>query len=260
MRLAVTADFGGVECVDYVERLAASQAGGSAIDEAVRDAVERVGALTAAQLQRDVKTTVSPNTAGACTRWFAASEHAGLQFGFAEVDAVGLAEIVLGAAAARIERDSSALERRILAWQLRRVLSPLARAIGYPLVDGEPLVETASLSDPSWERFTLRLTIGDVDYDMVIAFRPLAPARSRSAQGGPRLDGVPVEIEVGLRAVRISWGELAGLRAGDVIRCDHPAGSPIAAWAGDRPIVWGVVAKGPQGLTFEVTDTYVGVR
>jgi flagellar motor switch protein FliM len=68
------------------------------------------------------------------------------------------------------------------------------------------------------------------------------------------IPGVPVGFSASLQPSRVAFGDLADLRAGDVLRLDHELDDLAVGMVGDVPVLEGRIGRGRSGrLAMEVT-------
>lgn len=236
------------------------------VDETVRNAAESVLQLATAMLQRPTtgltRSIQADEKVGiGARRWFASPSNPAFLVGLRDPEALGLAELFLGAPASRPERQISPIEMKVLGSRLVAMLPPIAHALGQPLDESAPLREAAPPQSRGWRFTTLELTIEAVPYPLVLAVpqRDEDDALARpQASIGATIARVELPIVVTIPGVRISAAELAELRPGDVIRCDWPEDEPVPAFVGTNVALTGRFSPGPKRVLFEIVTTRIG--
>jgi flagellar motor switch/type III secretory pathway protein FliN len=236
------------------------------IDETVRNAAESVLQLATAMLQRPTTGVTRAIHADervgiGARRWFASPSNPSFVVGLRDPEAVGLAELFLGAPASRPERPMSPIEMKVLGARLVALLPPIAQALGEPVDETAALRETTPPQARGWRFTTLELTIEGVPYPLVLAVphrgEDAPPARNEVGIG-ETIARVELPIVVAIPGVRISAAELADLQPGDVIRCDRPEDEPVPAFVGGSVALTGRFSPGAKRVLFEIVTTRIG--
>jgi flagellar motor switch/type III secretory pathway protein FliN len=236
------------------------------VDETVRNAAESVLQLATAMLQRpttgQTRSIHADEKVGiGARRWFASPSNPSFLVGLRDPEAVGLAELFLGAPAARPERPISPIEMKVLGSRLVALLPPIAHALGEPVDESAPLKETTPPQARGWRFTTLELTLEGVPYPLVLAV-PRREEEDRPARPQPPIGATIAQVElpvvVAIPGVRISAAELAELQPGDVIRCDWPEDEPVPAFIGTSVALTGRFSAGAKRVLFEVVTTRIG--
>ena len=236
------------------------------VDETVRNAAESVLQLATAMLQRPTtgltRAIHADEKVGiGARRWFASPSNPSFLVGLRDPEALGLAELFLGAPASRPERAISPVEMKVLGSRLVAMLPPIALALGEPIDETIALREAAPPHARGWRFTTLELTIEAVPYPLVLAVpqREEDDPRPRpQVSMGVAIAHVELPIVVAIPGVRISAAELAELRPGDVIRCDWPEDEPVPAFVGTSVALTGRFSPGPKRVLFEIVTTRIG--
>ena len=236
------------------------------VDEMVRNAAESVLQLATAMLQRPTtgltRSIRADEKVGiGARRWFASPSNPSFLVGLRDAEAVGLAELFLGAPASRPERPISPIEMKVLGSRLVAMLPPIADALGEVIDEKSVLREAAPPQARGWRFTTLELTIEAVPYPLVLA----VPRHDEDEQAtgsqvsiSAAVAQVELPIVVMIPGVRISAAELAELRPGDVIRCDWPEDEPVPAYVGANIALTGRFSSGPKRVMFEVVTSRIG--
>ena len=236
------------------------------VDEMVRTAAESVLQLATAMLQRPTTGITRAIRADERVgiggrRWFASPSNPSFLVGLRDAEAVGLAELFLGAPASRPERPISPIEMKVLGARLVAMLPPLASALGESIDENGALREAAPPQSRGWRFTTFEMTIEAVPYPLVIAVpqREVDEPVARPAVSiGAAVAQIELPIVVTIPGVRISAVELSELRLGDVIRCDWPEDEPVPAFVGSNIALTGRFSPGPKWVMFEVVTSRIG--
>jgi flagellar motor switch/type III secretory pathway protein FliN len=236
------------------------------VDEMVRNAADSVLQLATAMLQRPTtgltRSIQADEKVGiGARRWFASPSNPAFLVGLRDPDAVGLAELFLGAPASRPERPISPIEMKVLGSRLVAMLPPIAAALGQPVDESGALREAAPPQPRGWRFTTLELTIEAVPYPLVLAVPQREEEESSNrphASLAAIIGRVELPIVVTIPGVRISASELSELRVGDVIRCDWPEDEPVPAFVGPNLAFTGRFTSGPKWVMFEIVTSRIG--
>ncbi|MEO8694883.1 MAG: FliM/FliN family flagellar motor switch protein [Acidimicrobiales bacterium] len=236
------------------------------IDEMVRNAAESVLQLATAMLQRPttgltraIRADEKVGIGG--RRWFASPSNPAFLVGLRDAEAVGLAELFLGAPASRPERPITPIEMKVLGSRLIAMLPPIAAALGQPVDESGALREAAPPQSRGWRFTTLEMTIEAVPYPLVLAVPQREDDESVSrpqVSVAATVGRVELPIVVAIPGVRISASELSELRVGDVIRCDWPEDEPVPAFVGPNIALTGRFSSGAKWVMFEIVTSRIG--
>jgi len=236
------------------------------VDEMVRNAAESVLQLATAMLQRpttgQTRSIQADEKVGiGARRWFSSPSNPSFLVGLRDPEAVGLAELFLGAPASRPERPITPVEMKVLGARLVAMLPPIAGALGEPIDENAGLREAAPPQPRGWRFTTFELTIEAVPYPLVLAVPQreddLVPNRAQASIAAT-VAQVELPIVVTIPGVRISATELSELRTGDVIRCDWPEDEPVPAFIGPNIALTGRFSSGPKWVMFEIVTSRIG--
>lgn len=248
----------GVEIVQFSQVLQQGT-GGRPLGDELLAAVVRAGIVTASLVQREVRAEVTA-APGPSRRWFAVPGSEKIAVGLADEDATGFVEMLFGAPVVRVARPLAPIERRVLATHLAPFLAPVALALGHAIDVDSPLVECGEPpAGIDWSRFGVIFTIDGVALSCTIAVQDHAGiGGGEPLQGGSlTVDRILVEAQIALRNIKVTYGELASLRPGDVLACGAREDDLIGAWVDDRLAFEGTVVADDDGLVFHITTNHL---
>jgi hypothetical protein len=247
----------GVEIVEFSQVLQQGT-GGRPLGDELLAAVVRAGIVTASLVQREVRAEVTAAT-GPCRRWFTVPGSAEIAVGLSDEDATGFVELLFGAPVVRVARPLAPIERRVLGTHLAPFLAPVALALGHSIDVDAPLVECGEPpAGIDWTRFGVIFNVEGAALACTIAVQDnrlvgVVPTGSDSLT----IDRIFVEAQVELRHIRVTYGELAALRPGDVLSCGSREDDPIGAWIDDRLAFEGTVIADEDGLVFHIITNHL---
>jgi flagellar motor switch/type III secretory pathway protein FliN len=248
-----------VEIVDFSQVLQQSTSGRALGDE-ILAAVVRSGIIAASMVQRDVRAEAN-TLPSACHRWLVQPGNDDLVIGLSDEDAVAFTEVFFGAPATRIARPLAPVERRVLGTHLAVFLAPIAHAAERPIAPDVALVEGVEPPDDGdWIRFGVEFTIDNTTLSCTIAARELRAASISNPHLGapvPPVRDIAVDVEFGLRNVRMAWGDIATLKVGDVVTCAVSEDQPIEGWVAHRRVFDGHLTATDDGFVYEILTTYL---
>ncbi len=246
----------GVEIVQFSQVLEQGTGGRPLGDELLAAAV-RAAIVTASLVQREVRAEVTA-APGPCRRWFAAPGAPEIAIGLGDEDATGFVELLFGAPVVRVSRPLAPIERRVLGMHLPPFLAPVAQVLGQPIDVDATLVECGEPpAGIDWTRFGVIFTVDGVALSCTIAVKDRRGSRATAATDLLAVDRILVEAQVALHGIRITYGELAALRPGDVLACGVREDDPIDAFVDDRLAFEGRVVAGDDGLAFHITTNHL---